>query len=177
MRRLVDSLMLVVSAALVSLPLWAGEDTGAPAPPCGAPEHRQFDFWLGGWAVSKPDGSRAGTSRITSILGGCALREEWSSEGRPYAGTSYNVYDAARGLWHQTWIDNQGGVLYLEGGLVGEAMVLEGERPGSGENAATVRHRITWTPLEKGRVRQHWETSKDGGRSWSTAFDGLYVRE
>jgi hypothetical protein len=164
-------------------PAAGGEDPppeAAKPPPCGAPEHRQFDFWLGSWEVSKPDGSRAGVNRITAILGGCALREEWSSEGSPYAGTSYNVYDAARGLWHQTWVDNQGGVLYLEGGLVGEAMVLEGERPGpagEGGEVAAVRHRITWTPLGEERVRQHWETSKDGGETWSTAFDGLYVRE
>jgi hypothetical protein len=30
--------------------------------------------------------------------------------------------------------------------------------------------------LPDGRVRQHWETSKDGGATWTTAFDGYYRR-
>ena len=36
--------------------------------------------------------------------------------------------------------------------------------------------RTTWTPLEDGRVRQHWESTTDGGKSWSTVFDGYYSR-
>jgi hypothetical protein len=36
--------------------------------------------------------------------------------------------------------------------------------------------RITWTPLPDGRVRQHWESTTDGGRTWSTVFDGYYTR-
>ena len=27
------------------------------------------------------------------------------------------------------------------------------------------------------RVRQHWESSSDGGTTWTTAFDGVYVRQ
>ncbi len=33
---------------------------------------------------------------------------------------------------------------------------------------------ITWTPNADGSVRQHWETSEDG-KTWKTAFDGLYT--
>ena len=36
--------------------------------------------------------------------------------------------------------------------------------------------RITWTPLDDGRVRQHWEATTDGGKAWSTVFDGYYAR-
>jgi hypothetical protein len=39
-----------------------------------------------------------------------------------------------------------------------------------------MRHRITWTPLPEGRVRQFWENSRDEGKTWSVAFDGTYVR-
>ena len=35
---------------------------------------------------------------------------------------------------------------------------------------------ITWTPNADGSVRQHWRTTKDGGKTWETAFDGKYVR-
>ena len=36
--------------------------------------------------------------------------------------------------------------------------------------------RIGWTPLHDGRVRQHWETSNDTGKTWTTAFDGYYTK-
>ncbi len=75
-----------------------------------------------------------------------------------------------RKVWHQTWIDNQGGGLVLEGGLEGESMVLQ-----SASDSQTVQ-RIRWTQLEDGRVRQHWETTGDGGKTWTTAFDGYYSR-
>jgi hypothetical protein len=36
-------------------------------------------------------------------------------------------------------------------------------------------NRITWSPNPDGSVRQHWEQSSDGGTTWATIFDGLYV--
>ena len=33
-----------------------------------------------------------------------------------------------------------------------------------------------WQPLPDGRVRQLWESSKDGGETWTVAFDGYYAR-
>ena len=66
------------------------------------------------------------SNRIEPILGGCALRETWSGTGGS-DGTSYNAYDASRKRWHQTWVDNQGTVLVLEGAFSGGKMRLEGE--------------------------------------------------
>ncbi len=141
-----------------------------PLQPCTAPEYRQFDFWLGEWDVESPAApGSASRSRISGINGGCTLREEYTT-ATGYDGTSLNFYDAARRSWHQTWIDNQGGALYLEGGLQGRSMVLA--TTGDANNL----QRITWTPLDDGRVRQHWEASVDGGGSWTTVFDGFYTR-
>lgn len=141
---------------------------GAAAPQtaaagCDAEEHRQFDFWVGDWVVYNPDGSTAGSNTISLALDGCALHESWKS-ATGGTGHSYTFYDAARDAWHQTWIDSRGGTLYLDGAWTGEAMVLS-----DGSN------RITWTPLEGGAVRQHWEVTADEGATWSTAFDGEYV--
>ncbi len=153
----------------------AAAQTPTPAPPvCSATEHRQFDFWLGDWQVTDADGKVAGSNRIESILGGCVLWEQWQGAegGRGY---SYNLYDAARGVWHQTWVDGRGGMLTLEGGLEGGDMVLRGERPRpKGDGMAS--HEIRWTPLPDGRVRQHWRVSVDGGSTWKDLFDGFYAR-
>lgn len=39
----------------------------------------------------------------------------------------------------------------------------------------TYLDRTTLSPLDGGRVRQHIEISTDGGRSWRTTFDAVYV--
>lgn len=143
------------------------------ANPCTAPAHRQFDFWLGDWDVATPDGKAAGHNRITLILGGCALREEWAGTSGNH-GTSLNMFDAGARRWRQTWVDDGGTVLLLTGEFKGGKMVLEGESPAAG--GATVRQRITWTPLSRGRVRQLWDSSADGGKSWKIEFDGTYTK-
>lgn len=140
--------------------------------PCSASEHRQFNFWIGTWDVHNPEGRQVGTNKIEPILGGCVLLESWKAAG-PHAGHSYNIWDKATGRWHQTWVDNSGLLLLLEGGLEGDAMVLVGERPA---REGSTREKITWTPISPDSVRQRWVSSADGGATWSTVFDGLYLR-
>jgi len=138
--------------------------------PCNTPEFRHFDFWIGDWDVAAASAPRTvSRNRITLINDGCTLREEYTTP-QGYVGTSLNFYDARSKRWHQTWIDNQGGALYLQGGLKGSEMVLETD------SDPEQIQRITWTPLPDGRVRQHWQSTTDGGKTWSTAFDGHYTR-
>lgn len=141
--------------------------------PCSDPAYRQFDFWLGEWEVRKPDGTLAGTNRIEKDYGGCVLRERYATP-TGYTGESLNTYDVARKVWHQTWVDNSGLLLLLDGGLIDGRMVLEG--PGQGPDGGAVRHRISWTPNPNGTVRQFWETNDAGGK-WTVAFDGMYTRK
>ncbi|MBT8039621.1 MAG: hypothetical protein HKO85_12050 [Xanthomonadales bacterium] len=173
--------LAVLATLATALPLAAQEPSqqaehSAPTHRCAAPEYRQFDFWLGAWSVGA-DGQPAGTNRVVAIQGGCGLQENWTGSGEGgITGTSLNVYDRQRGVWHQTWVDAGGTLLQLEGGLLDGAMVLEGSRPGPGGKGVTL-HRIAWTPNEDGSVRQRWEASQDEGANWSVIFDGLYVRE
>lgn len=140
---------------------------------CEAPAHREFDFWLGEWDVHTPDGKLAGTNRIESEYGGCVLHERYSTP-RGYSGESLNAYDPGRKVWHQTWVDNAGTLLLLEGGFEDGKMVLEGETRSA--DGKVVQHRISWTPNADGTVRQLWESTDAEGR-WTTAFDGLYKRK
>ncbi len=126
-----------------------------------------FDFWIGEWEVHDPEGSHVGRNSITALYDTGSLAEHWRGD-RGVEGHSLNAWDASRGCWHQTWVDSTGGVLQLDGGVRDGAMVLEGVDEG-------VRQRITWTVEAEG-VRQLWETSKDDGASWETAFDGRYRR-
>ena len=146
------------------------------AAPCEAAEFHQFDFWIGDWDVTGPKGNTVGTNTIDRPLGGCVLQEHWvgTSGSR---GSSLNIYDATRKQWHQTWVDNQGTLLLLDGSYADGKMVLSG--PGVNATGAAIVNRITWQ-REHGdpdRVRQTWETSSDGGKTWQTVFDGLYARK
>jgi hypothetical protein len=163
-------------ATAVAFLVAAGDARGQQAQqsPCADEAHHQFDFWIGTWEVTNTQEQVVGTNRISSILGGCVLLEEWQSKG-PYSGKSLNIYDAANDKWHQTWVDNGGLLLELDGRLEKGNMVMKGHRPG--QDGAEVLHRITWEPLEDGDVQQTWDTSADEGQTWTTQFDGRYSLE
>lgn len=159
---------------LCALGLLAAAASHAAAPPaCTAAEHRQFDFWLGDWQVHRPDGTLAGLNRITREYGGCVIHERYAN-GRGYSGESLNVYDVARQLWHQTWVDDTGLLLTLEGRWNGKSMVLEGVAPGA--DGAPAKQRVTWTPHADGSVRQLWEAVNARGE-WRVVFDGKYTKQ
>ena len=142
----------------------------AQSPPPIPPEARQFDFWLGSWEVVA-GGKVVGHNRIESIHGGRVLHENYTTKGI-FVGNSYNSYNVAAKRWEQFWVDNSGTILHLKGALNNSgAMVLSGERA---TVDGSVLDRITWTPLDNGNVRQHWEVSSDQGASWQTVFDGIY---
>jgi hypothetical protein len=151
-----------------------GQGAAPAPPPCSGAEYRQFDFWLGDWDVTTPDGKPAGTNRVTRPLGDCVLQEHWKGRGG-MTGESYNVYDRSSGRWHQTWVDDRGTLLLLDGGLEGDKMVLRGpERRVQGKPQLD---RITWRPAGADEVHQVWEISSDQGKSWSVLFHGVYRRK
>ena len=157
----------------------AADEKPAPAPAqappgCTAPEHRQFDFWLGEWTVRDPAGKVVGENRIISLHKGCVLYESWTGAGG-FTGSSLNIYDAERRKWHQTWVDVSGALLLLDGEFRDGRMTLAGKSAPDAKGIVTLQ-RITWTPLSDGRVRQLWESSKDAGATWTTAFDGYYTK-
>jgi len=177
--RFLAGALLVTGAAIVVPAEFSPTRSEAPASAptkqarCSAEEYRQFDFWVGDWNVTSVgrDGKpRKSHNRISRIQGGCAVLEEYDTQ-TGYSGISLNYFDAADSRWVQVWIDNQGQPIVQSGGIEDGSMVLRDEsadgRP---------QNRTTWTPRADGSVRQHWEQSKDGGKSWSTVFDGTYTR-
>jgi hypothetical protein len=153
---------------LAFLPLGAVAQTNA----CTSSEHRQFDFWLGDWNVYNQQGSQVGTNSITLEQGDCVLHEHWvDTQGG--TGESFNMYDARRGAWHQTWVASNGNLLLLDGGLEDGRMVLLGERRAQ-NGTGIVLNRISWIPQPDGSVHQVWDMSADDGENWQSAFFGIY---
>ena len=171
---------------LVAAVLFLSDPVDAPSSPvkgllsppdaCSSLEYRQFDFWLGEWTVTNSQGRYAGENRVAPIQGGCVIQENWvGADGG--SGTSLNMFFDGDRRWHQTWVDARGGRLDRVGGVVGGRMILRGEVPARGEPGRRILHQITWERHGDGRVRQLWQSSGDGGTSWTVVFDGTYARK
>ena len=161
-------------AAIAALTVGTAEGQQQPPPSCAGATHRGFDFWIGTWDVFNPQGRQVGMNTITPELNGCVLHERWQSVGSAHRGYSYNIYDRATARWHQTWVDNSGLLLLLDGAVENGVMVLQGTS--ADREGQAIMNRITWTPFSRDSVGQLWETSSDDGQTWQTVFDGRYVR-
>jgi hypothetical protein len=156
---------LVVLLASLSAPA----ARGGQAPPigCREPANRQFDFWVGDWdAVEAGQSTPSAHVRVTRMLDGCAIREEYEDR-RGTIGESFSTFDRSRQRWHQSWVTNHGQLLLLDGEFRNRAMVLTGADPEAG---AAGLARGTWTATPDG-VREVGVTSSDGGRTWHPWFD------
>ena len=157
------------------------EPTAAPTPSpvpqisaaCTGEKYRQFDFWLGDWDLVGNDGKKTADDRVAMSLGGCAMEERWTGV-KSGQGLSFSAYDPATHHWHQTLMDDSGAVLNLEGEFADGKMILVGQHPAK-EKGVTITHRIAWTPQPDKSVKQIWETSRNGGRTWRTVSEGTYV--
>jgi hypothetical protein len=156
----------------------AAAPTGAAAstsPDCVTPEYRQLDFWIGDWdtlEADAPDGPSIARARVEPIAQGCAIHELYE-QNDGLVGDSILSYDPVRKQWQQTWVTNRGAIMVLWGGFKDGALVLEGES--HLKDGRSVMQRITWTAQGDG-VRESAVQSKDGGKTWTPAFDVLFVK-
>ena len=145
---------------------------------CCTETHAAFDFWIGTWDVTNPDGTKAGTNTLVKIQDKCVLQENWTSASPGYTGTSNSFYNATTKQWEQVWIDNKGGNLHLKGNMKNDyQMVLQTDQANNKEGNSFI-HRVTWTNMKTGDVRQLWETitQTSEGEKITVAFDGLYKK-
>jgi len=146
----------------------------AALPACTAPEHRQFDFWVGYWDVYPTGKDKlVAHSLIEKLYAGCTIRENWMPLNNNTGG-SLNMYDPAAGKWHQTWQDSQNGRVEFDGGIVDGKMILVGNWKGANGPGGDALTRMTYSLNGDGSVRQFGEQSKDAGKTWSPAFDFTY---
>jgi hypothetical protein len=157
--------LLGLAASLLSA---AGPASGA----CSAPAYRQFDFFVGDcdtYDVQALDKVVA-RNTVKIVLDGCVIHEDYRQNDGLH-GDSYSLYDAARKVWHQSWVTNRGDLLLLDGGMQGDRMVFKGVERKAGKPDVLVR--AAWYRQGDG-VRETAERSLDGGKTWTTAFDILF---
>lgn len=141
----------------------------AKTTPCVAPEHHKFDFWVGDWDtfdIDKPNDVIA-RNHVSQILDGCVLLEDYN-QNDGHHGESFTIYDASRGVWHQSWVTNRGELLIAEGKFHDDELVLSGTDQTQDGKGRQVR--VTWKPVNGG-VRETSVTSIDGGKTWQQWFD------
>ncbi len=142
--------------------------------PCTAsPEFRQLDFWIGEWDVQS-SGQPVGKSSVQLILGDCVIFENWTG-GLGMNGKSFNLYDATRTKWQQTWVSDRGGITEFVGEFKENKMEYFTEVTGA-DGSKSLR-RMTLFNLGPDRVRQLSEATADGGKTWTTQYDFIYLRK
>lgn len=142
------------------------------------PENRQFDFWLGAWDVrpyATPNLPPTARSIIERANGNCTIVENYYTKGG-YVGKSFNIYDPVQRKWRQFWNDNGGTVIEFFGEFDAAEKALKYRSESINAQGQKQLGKMTFYNLDANRVRQLWEMSTDDGKTWITAFDGLYTR-
>jgi hypothetical protein len=136
---------------------------------CADSRHRALDFWLGSWTVTTASGERAGESSVVSVLDGCAVLERWG-DVRGESGLGLHRFDRALGRWRQTWLDDRGRSMELEGDPEEGCMRWSQEDPSGAIERGEIRR------LGEDRLEQKASRSVDGGKTWTPLFHLVYHR-
>jgi hypothetical protein len=153
-----------------------GAAAQAPAYGCDSPESKQLDFWLGEWELSFVEDGKPGKSRnrITKILDGCAILEEFSgAPGTKLNGRSLSTFDRVTGQWKQTWVDNSASYLDFSGGIIDDHMVFW-RKFSRGDKE--VWQRMVFQDVKPESLKWLWQSSADGGITWKTNWEIDYKR-
>lgn len=174
MIQLVLALLLLIFSSYSALSQDKKEPIVSPTCPCCAAPHTDFDFWEGDWVVLDTAGNKVGENTISKIEAGCLLKEKWRGQ-QGGTGTSINYYNRADSTWNQTWVDDKGNVLQLQGKLIDQKMVLRG--PTIKGKKMNYYNQITWVANEDGTVTQLWEIYGINNKLLRTIFKGIYHRK
>lgn len=137
------------------------------------PAAHHFDFYVGEWSMWNGDQVEKQLSVKSALDGhGISVNSTDPRTGESVAMSTF-VYDPAKDVWRQAWISREGLVITLEGGLDGDAIVLEmtaqNGAPASGA-------RSVFSDIRADGFTYQWQESKDGGKSWETVATRTFTR-
>jgi hypothetical protein len=167
--------LAAVGFAFITPAVAAPSAAALTSPQCSAKEYRQLDFWIADWdtfETDTPRGPSIARARVEPIAQGCAIHELYEQVDG-LVGDSILSYDPVRKQWQQTWVTNRGSLMVLWGNFKDGALTLEGEA--HLVDGKSVMQRITWKAQDSG-VRESAVLSKDGGKTWTAAFDVLFLK-
>jgi len=171
--------VITLLAAVVLSSCCASAQGNTPQKPCGTPEYRQLDFWVGEWDLSWPgqhgQPEQHGHNRIERELADCVIHEHFSDQASPaFEGSSVSTFTPALGKWQQTWVDNQGSYLDFVGEFKDGQMVLS--REAVSKDGKEFQQRMVFKNIKTDSLDWSWERSDDGGATWKVMWPIHYQR-
>jgi hypothetical protein len=151
--------------------------TPAPDLPCTEdPKFREQDFTVGHWDVYNGE-TKSAEVLMELVLADCAIHETWTTMGdRPGDGLGLFNYSRLLGDWGYYWVSETGAATSFRGGLVEPGnMLFVTERP-LPDGGVRLRH---WSLILQpdGRVRELSVGTEDGGATWTTEYDLMWVKK
>lgn len=144
--------------------------------PCKArPEYRALDFFIGEWEQQNRAGQVVGTSSVKLTLEGCVIEETSVNPQSSYTGRAFHYFDPTLGKWRQTYVATKADFSLWTGDFKDGEIRYTGEI--SHANGSKTLGRNIFTRIDANRVRQLFEISTDSGKTWTTNWDGFYVRK
>lgn len=141
-----------------------------------------LDFWVGTWEVSwdEPEGKKGrGVNRIEKTMDDSVIQEHFEvHEGRAkgFKGTSISVYQPRTGKWRQSWADSQGGFFCFIGDLHGDRKIFQTAIRET-EDGKRNTQRMVFHHIESDAMIWDWESSSDGGETWTLNWQINYKRK
>ena len=164
--------LALLALALLALPARAQQTDSL----CETDAADGLDFWVGTWDLTwtSASGEARGTNEVTRDLGDCVVHERFSAE-TGFEGESVSVYTPSG--WRQTWVDNSGGYLLFEGATHDDGRVSE-MRMAPFENASgeMQTNRMMWEDVTDDSLTWRWQSSVDGGETWTDVWVIHYAR-
>ena len=140
-----------------------------------------FDFWIGEWEVTWKEGNGStgrGINSITKTLDGKVIQENFSiTEGQQkgFKGTSISVYQPRFERWKQAWADNNGGYYDFEGKVDGNKRIFQ-TAVFELDDGRKLTQRMVFYNITEDSLTWDWETSYDGGETWTLSWRIFYER-
>lgn len=162
---------MALTAFVLGAIMASGQATPDPA--------KAMDFWVGEWECVGRSRTKPGeddwsetkaTNSIKSTLGGKVIEENFAMDG--FNGRSWTVYNATKGVWQQTWVDDSGAYLLFEGKVTDQSRELRlmNGRPGNDM-------RMIWEDVTHEGFWWRWQLSTDSGAHWETQWELRYSRK
>jgi hypothetical protein len=138
-------------------------------------EASKFDFWVGEWDLSWSD-TLKGSNSIKKEMNAKVIHENFNDPNTGFYGQSWSVYNPKMKVWQQTWVDNQGGYIVLNGNYENNKMILSTEEKTLASGKKVINRMIFYN-ITKESFDWNWENSEDGGLNWKLNWKIHYKRK
>ena len=172
--------MKIISYTLIAL-IYMGSNVFAQTQLKDLPAESYFDFWIGEWDLIWESSNNKGFGKniISKTLNGNVIEENFKVLNDPsmkgYLGKSWSVYNKTKGIWYQTWVDNQGAYLDFIGEFDEDKRIFKREvfKP----DGTKILQRMVFYDIQQNSFNWDWESSKDDGKTWTILWGIKYKRK